>query len=50
MQYQPKNVINFDDDDEDYDDYEDEIDYSGLSPLGIDPPVNIYLLFVQTTN
>ena len=44
--YQPKNEINFDDDDEDYDeDYEDEIDSSALSPLGIDPPVNILLLF-----
>merc|ERR1711879_1124775 len=37
--YQPKNEINFDDDDEDYDeDYDDEIDSSALSPLGIDPP------------
>ena len=45
VQYQPKNEINFDDDeDEDYDDdYEDEIDSSDLSPLGIDPPVNIFL-------
>ena len=43
--YQPKNEINFDDDDEDYDeDYEDEIDSSALSPLGIDPPVNIFFM------
>ena len=44
--YQPKNEINFDDD-EDYDeDYEDEIDSSALSPLGIDPPVNIFFDFL----